>query len=290
MERTFERNSEWIEDVRREFTANETVRRAFRAALDRRDLGWSFELSWPQTLAPRAFPRIIWMYWEQGWHDAPEIVARCADSWARHNPEWEIRRLDRDGVRAYADVDEIVRGKTMSVQAFSDVLRLALLERHGGVWVDANTVCRKPLDHWLPPLMQSGFFAFAKPRPDRLIATWFLASEPRGRIIGAWFELVRRYWSVVSEADVYLWCHYLFSYACRTNDVFAAGWAATPHVRGYGPLQPQLLKFGADVEREAIDSVAAGAIPVWKLTHGAQMPADSDDSALASLIRLLLAS
>ncbi len=184
---------------------------------------------------------------------------------------------------------DLVAGKTIGVQAFADILRLWLLARYGGVWVDANTVCSKPLDHWLPALMQSGFFAFAKPRPDRELATWFLASEPQGLIASKWLALAQRYWSIVTATDEYLWCHYLFSYGCRTDDVLAAGWAATPHVRAYGPLQPQMLKLGADVEREVFESVACDAIPVWKLTHGAQVPDDADETPLASLIRALLA-
>jgi hypothetical protein len=289
MDHTPQPSSDWLAGVRREFAANEVVRRKFRAALDRRDAGWAVAEHWPHVLLARPLPRTIWMYWDQGWNHAPEIVRRCRESWVRHNPAWDVRALDRDSVEDVARVAHVVAGKTVGVQAFTDIVRLSLLDEHGGVWADANTVCTKPLDDWLAVLMQSGFFAFAKPRPGRLVSTWFLASEPHGSIISRWSALARRYWSEVTQADVYLWCHYLFSYACHTDDVFAAGWAATPHVSGYGPLQAQLLKFGVDVERDALASIAAGAVPVFKLTHGAETPAAADGSALASMIRALLA-
>jgi mannosyltransferase OCH1-like enzyme len=42
-----------------------------------------------------ALPRVIWMLWLQGWHQAPELVRACAETWRRRNPGWTVRRLDR---------------------------------------------------------------------------------------------------------------------------------------------------------------------------------------------------
>lgn len=44
--------------------------------------------------------------------------------------------------------------------AESDILRLYLLKKYGGVWVDATNLCRRPLDAWLPSAACEGFFAF----------------------------------------------------------------------------------------------------------------------------------
>ena len=60
----------------------------------------------------------------------------------------------------------------------ANVLRMELLARHGGVWVDATCFCVRPLDEWLPAQMSSGFFAFARPARSRLLANWFLAARP----------------------------------------------------------------------------------------------------------------
>ena len=279
---------DWLDAVRREFAAGEAVRREFRALLDTGDVGWNTEPSWPQVVVPRAFPRTLWMYWDQGWAHASKLVRLCCESWRRQNPDWELRLLDADSLSAFADVPREAGGKPIAVQHFSDLVRMTLLYEHGGVWADANTVCTVPLDSWLPALMQSGFFAFANPRPGRPISNWFLASEPGGILLGKWLELCRRYWREVSQADAYLWSHYLFAYGCRTDEVFAAGWNATPHVSGYGSVQAQLLKFGADVEADVRASVELGAIPVWKLTHGQQWPEPADTDPLARLTRKLL--
>ena len=44
--------------------------------------------------------------------------------------------------------------------AESDLLRLYLLNKYGGVWVDSTNLCRRPLDDWLPSAARQGFFAF----------------------------------------------------------------------------------------------------------------------------------
>jgi hypothetical protein len=56
---------------------------------------------------------------------------------------------------------------------------MELLRRHGGVWADATCYCLQPLAEWLPSkLAPAGFFAFDRPAPDRMLASWFLAAQP----------------------------------------------------------------------------------------------------------------
>ena len=38
--------------------------------------------------------KIIWIYWHQGWGNAPEIIKICKKSWIKKNPEWDVRALD----------------------------------------------------------------------------------------------------------------------------------------------------------------------------------------------------
>lgn len=77
----------------------------------------------------------------------------------------------------------------------SDLVRLDLLARHGGVWGDATCYCAVPLDSWLPAATSSGFFAFrCGPRGDRHIASWFLAASPSNAIILSMYEMMLPYW------------------------------------------------------------------------------------------------
>ena len=67
----------------------------------------------------------------------------------------------------------------------SNLTRLCLLRRYGGLWTDATVFCLRPLDDWLDAAYDAGFFAFRNPAKDRMMATWLIASEPDNPLLVA---------------------------------------------------------------------------------------------------------
>jgi len=122
--------------------------------------------------------RKIWILWLQGVSNAPFIVKKCVDSWINENPTWDIIVLDKDNLMEYIDL-EIPKGifESLPIQKQSNLIRLQLLSDYGGVWVDATTLCMNPLDAWLHKCIDSGFFAFYKPGPDKMMSNWFMACK-----------------------------------------------------------------------------------------------------------------
>lgn len=45
--------------------------------------------------------RTVWLLWFQGWGSAPWLVQEVAKSWERHNPGWEVVRLDKQNLGKY---------------------------------------------------------------------------------------------------------------------------------------------------------------------------------------------
>lgn len=161
----------------------------------------------------RDIPRIIWIYWEQGEDQAPYLVRRCIQSWRDHNPGWDVRVLDREGVAKYAESLEQV--DALPVRFRSNLLRLQLLARHGGVWADATALCHRPLDGWLPLIAgQTGFFAFRGPYYDRWLDSWFIAAHPQNELINQWVESYHQYVSGLrTKPDKYFMMVYVFQWA-----------------------------------------------------------------------------
>ncbi len=154
-------------------------------------------------------PKIIWMYWEQGWEQAPELVKKCKKSWEKHNPKWEVRALDEDTILEFFDIKnwmpnyrkkqliamtiillktfikrllrrtnptvKLIKNHSIIIQHRSDIIRVALLKQYGGIWVDATLFCRKPLDEWLSPHIQQDFFALSNPGKNLRLAGGSLA-------------------------------------------------------------------------------------------------------------------
>lgn len=132
-------------------------------------------------------PRRVWMYWHQGWSAAPTVVRACADSWRSRNPDWEIELLDGAGDVAAELLPPAAKEIAPALPALSDLLRLALLARHGGVWADATLWCARPLDDWIGPATRpSGFFGYDRPSADRPVDSWLLAASPGNYVARRW--------------------------------------------------------------------------------------------------------
>jgi hypothetical protein len=174
----------------------------------------------------------IFIYWGQKFNNAPKIVTKCLLSWKIRNPTWEIIELDDDNLNEYIDLEEIVniKNKKITKTAYSDIIRIFLLDKFGGCWCDATTFCNQPLDSWLYKNIQSGFFAFDKPGEDRLLSSWFLYSEKNNYIVSKWKEAVIKYWNNNDEINTYFWFHYLFGDLYKNDEEFQKLWDLTSKI------------------------------------------------------------
>ncbi len=88
--------------------------------------------------------KIIWQYWGQGTEksDLPEIIQICFNSVDKYAGDYLIIRLSDKNISEYLDFPDFMWKENGEFKFnrtfFSDVLRLALLEAYGGVWLDAT--------------------------------------------------------------------------------------------------------------------------------------------------------
>ncbi len=127
-------------------------------------------------------PKIIWIYWDKGLNNAPNVVKTAYQSWKSMNPDYDIRFLDETNVQKYFDFKSLFFRLTIDIGIAhkSDFIRMYLLSRYGGVWVDSTTFCWKPLSQWInTETEECGFFLFKQDisRKDRQIKNWFIASS-----------------------------------------------------------------------------------------------------------------
>lgn len=137
--------------------------------------------------AGTVIPRILWSYWQGG--TPPLLVQRCFDHWRRLHPHFEIRILDERGVLRYLPViPAALDGASAAKRA--DWIRLELLRRHGGIWLDASTILTQPLDWVLQEQARTGadFVGYYLQQytsvPDRpVVENWFMAAPPGSAFI-----------------------------------------------------------------------------------------------------------
>ena len=84
----------------------------------------------------------IWICWFQGIEDAPEIVKTCVNSIKNNSGVHNVVILTDDNYRNYVDIPDIIEKRRkegiISRTAFSDILRMCLLAKHGGMWLDST--------------------------------------------------------------------------------------------------------------------------------------------------------
>ena len=162
-----------------------------------------------QGAAPLAapVPRKVWSYWHD---DQPPLVVRlCIDNWKALNPGYQVHLLNARSVADFLpDVPPTLARLGAAKQ--SDWIRLALLERHGGIWLDSSIILTTSLD-WMLERQQAtgaeylGFYLdrYAVPGSRPLVDSWCMAAPPGSPFIRDWLALFRAE-AIDGETEDYL--------------------------------------------------------------------------------------
>lgn len=157
--------------------------------------------------------KIIWIYWDSGWNNAPMVSQLCLQSWSNHNPDYLIVALDNTTLKEYIDLRDLNLQYLSSIDivSLSDIIRIYLLYKYGGTWVDSTTLCLKNIDSLLEQYKDYGFFAYDKHAHYVKISSWFIHSEPNNLVIKEWMQKIIGYWKHRMAKHEYFWLHNLFS-------------------------------------------------------------------------------
>jgi len=208
--------------------------------------------------------------WFQGFDVAPHLVQQCIKSWKYYNPDWTIHLLDDTNLHEYITIADHIDLSKHELELWhkSDIIRMLLLQKHGGLWVDSTTFCKKPLNDWLPEHIKDGFFLFDSPVPeDRMIANWFIYSEKENKLLLTWCDAILQYFKMNKKAHTYFINHYLFGEIYTTDSVCKEMWdkvvkrKSKPsfYFNPYNMLSPLSKKHKAEIH--SMDT------PVYKLTN-----------------------
>jgi hypothetical protein len=132
-------------------------------------------------------PAVIWTYWNNV--EIPEVVKKCIDSWRRHNPTYEVVVLNPSNLKDYIDIDIKSVSFNDSPARESDIIRLLVLEKYGGVWSDATMFLTQPYPFSLTSQYQFvGYYLekFTSNMKYPVLESWFFATIPRGTFITQW--------------------------------------------------------------------------------------------------------
>ncbi len=112
---------------------------------------------------PKVAPKDYQIYycWFQGEENLPVLARCCYNSLKENAGQYKIVFLSEKNFYDYIDlpsylIDKIRAGKVTRVH-FTDILRANILERYGGLWLDATVLVTEPLENY-KKLLRLPFF------------------------------------------------------------------------------------------------------------------------------------
>mmetsp|Transcript_335 Transcript_335/g.655 ORF Transcript_335/g.655 Transcript_335/m.655 type:complete len:380 (+) Transcript_335:244-1383(+) len=123
-------------------------------------------------------PKVLWMYWAQGMehlqslsgnHSSKYVLdATCVKAMTKMNPDWDVRILSENDAKmlapTYASLlnNESLAPK-LEFRMKSNLLRIELLSRYGGVYADTSICPFVQLDDFIHTLIGNGKYGFFAP-------------------------------------------------------------------------------------------------------------------------------
>ncbi len=174
-------------------------------------------------------PKIIWILWLQGWDKAPYIARKVRESWEKHNPGWEVRAISKDNLDDYVNISYL-DNLEMPVNQ-SDVIRLHLLAKHGGVWADATMLCMRPLDDWVHDMIKpSSVWMYHGRENCETLASWFIISKKDSYMMNAWKEKCDIFWSDGKKTADWHFMDALWKEVYIVDSKFREEWSRVPKI------------------------------------------------------------
>lgn len=187
----------------------------------------------------------IWVCWLQGLEVAPPLVRACVNSLYKNLKGKEVIILTEKNLADYINLPDYIMDKwkksRISPAHFSDIIRVEILCKWGGTWVDSTVLCtaESSCDY----IFDEPFFVYKymdlerKDKESTVASNWFIHSVSNYPILMLTRELLREYWKKNNYAVDYYIFHLFFAMATRK---YVEEWDKVPM---YNNNSPHTLQF-----------------------------------------------
>lgn len=138
--------------------------------------------------------KIIWAFWHSGEETLPGFCQLAIQSLRFHHPDWNIIVLSDANYRSYVSPSDLPSTfASLKVQYRSDLIRLAVLRRYGGLYLDASYTVYRAFDNiWNTAKSNNDLYitslvSLQETGPVRFPNNCFiLAPQPQNPVLVAW--------------------------------------------------------------------------------------------------------
>jgi hypothetical protein len=164
----------------------------------------------------------------------------------------------------------------------SDVIRLHLLSKHGGVWTDATMVCMRPLDDWLQDMINSSRVWMYHGRENcNLLASWFIVAKKHSYMMNAWKDKCDEFWSKIKTDDVdYFFMDTLWKEVYESDNKFREEWSKVSSICCEDEGQAHMLNGHVNGKEPHLQKIISENPPhIIKLNHREYIEDDPDTNS-----------
>lgn len=181
----------------------------------------------------------VWWCWFQGEENAPEIVKACLESVRRNFPRKKIIIITEKNIRDFVSFPDFIEKKykrgIISRTFFSDLLRLELLIKYGGIWIDSTILCTaEPSYIFNLPLFI--FKTNEKNDPATVAQNWFISAETNNPILILTRDFLYKYWQKHNYSIHYFIFYFFMKMAAEK---YSEEWANVPF---FSDVPPHILQ------------------------------------------------
>lgn len=142
----------------------------------------------------------VWVCWFQGMESAPLVVKRCYESMQKNLKKEEIILITDDNINDYVSFPDFIleryKSGAITQTHLTDLLRLELLTKYGGIWIDSTVLCTGEIPQYV---IDSDLFFFRTLKPglnghSAGLSSWFISAKTNSKILIAVKEMMYEYW------------------------------------------------------------------------------------------------
>lgn len=164
--------------------------------------------------------KIVWFCWLQGIDKAPEIVFACFNSLKQNLFNRDINVIDGNNWKEYIELPEFIvkkwDKKRIPAALFSDLLRLELLIKYGGTWIDSTVLCTgfQNSSSKFQEYLDADLFLFQYTKQGSIpvsISNWFITACTNNEVLIVLRDILYAYWKDYDCTLDYYIFHLFFS-------------------------------------------------------------------------------
>ena len=176
----------------------------------------------------------VWTMWWQG--EVPELVNVCISSIKQFYPDTIV--ITENNLKDYIEIPDYIIEKMKKGQIcmalFSDIVRICLLEKYGGTWIDSTCYLTNKIPNYIT---NSDIFLFETKRCEYfgyinyfydLISNFFIYAKKNNYIIKVLKAFLLEYWKYENKSAHYFMFHKFCELAKKYNSNFKEEWDKIP--------------------------------------------------------------